>query len=242
MEEDEHPNQQPEPDVPDANTELQSESMDQDSEVWLRNIEEFSLDTGHLSIRATGNSVARPIFPSDEMPAERANFTPIKPPDNRSYVEQLMDPNKDWDKPKAQRTPELAERICAWFSKDIAGSISQNKEYFLGFVQDSVSGTDAFCSNYVAMRAARVNGADKYFHCMANCEAASSGRVGSAVAHTISTARELTDLPRNLNKIGWERAIKDMKEDLSANRTGRNGAYNGVRCQDACGQFHIKGL
>jgi len=50
-----------------------------------------------------------------------------------------------------------------------------------------------FWGNYDDMRSANTIGADKFFHCMANCEAARRGRAGRVVAHGISELRELFD-------------------------------------------------
>ncbi|MGH2523803.1 MAG: serum amyloid a protein, partial [Anaerolineales bacterium] len=47
--------------------------------------------------------------------------------------------------------------------------------------------------NYNDMRNANTIGADKYFHCKANCEAASRGSVGDQTACLLSDAREWVD-------------------------------------------------
>lgn len=52
---------------------------------------------------------------------------------------------------------------------------------------------DDFWDNYNAMRSEARDGADKYFHCKANCEASKRGVVGELVAWGISNGREIYD-------------------------------------------------
>ncbi|HEY7811306.1 MAG TPA: RHS repeat-associated core domain-containing protein [Allosphingosinicella sp.] len=91
-----------------------------------------------------------------------------------------------------------------------------------------------FARNYNDMRKANTIGADKYFHCKANCEAASRGPVGEFVAEKISNAREITDQrvkgdPRSASQA-----------DQRANRQGRGAGATkrdpGI-CKAACGKF-----
>ncbi len=98
--------------------------------------------------------------------------------------------------------------------------------------------TGDFVQNYRDMRQANWIGADKYFHCKANCEAAQRGPGGEDAACTISDTREW-----------WDQNIKgypasDSAADQIANRHGRGqGVMNpGGSCAAACAPFRPAGL
>jgi RHS repeat-associated protein len=81
-----------------------------------------------------------------------------------------------------------------------------------------------FVRNYHDMRDANTIGADKYFHCLANCEASRRGSYGQATALTVSIAREASDY-----------AIKgDPKSacvaDMVANLIGMSGGSACTSC------------
>ena len=61
------------------------------------------------------------------------------------------------------------------------------------YVEDAMGGARDFGKNYDDMVDANTIGADKYFHCKANCEAASRGPGGKDVSELISEVREPTD-------------------------------------------------
>jgi RHS repeat-associated protein len=109
-----------------------------------------------------------------------------------------------------------------------------------------------FRRNYDDMIDANTIGADKYFHCKANCEASSRGFLGRGTANVIGAGREATDLMRpskwydayrNTGSVGGAAGymIQDMSGDLNANAVGR-GVQSGQKCQAVCGQFRPKGL
>lgn len=85
-------------------------------------------------------------------------------------------------------------------------------------VSSVVGATRDFRNNYSAMRDANTIGADKYFHCKANCEATRRGGLGELTATVLSAGRELTDIMRG--KSGADAA----RADLDANARGRAGA------------------
>jgi len=94
---------------------------------------------------------------------------------------------------------------------------------------------DAFLDNYDDMRDANTIGADKYFHCMANCEAAARGRAD--VAETISDTREWVD--ENLKGD----PASACSADQTANHHGRNsGADDKDQCRQACSPYRPNGL
>jgi hypothetical protein len=95
-----------------------------------------------------------------------------------------------------------------------------------------------FWTNYRNMRRANWKGADKYFHCLANCQASRRGVFGEGTAAGISEAREW-----------WDQNIKgyppsDSEADQKANRRGRVGArqFPNLSCQEICAQYRPVGL
>ncbi len=85
------------------------------------------------------------------------------------------------------------------------------------------------------MRDANTIGADKYFHCMANCQAAREGEGGRDAAKIISEGRELTD-----QYIKGDRR-SDCDADRAANKQGRDGNPN-TPCSQVCGSLRPNGL
>lgn len=59
--------------------------------------------------------------------------------------------------------------------------------------EEYIGAVDDFWRNYLDMRNANNKGADKYFHCKANCEAAQRGKKGAQMACLISDGREWFD-------------------------------------------------
>ncbi|WP_369314819.1 hypothetical protein [Hyphococcus lacteus] len=104
--------------------------------------------------------------------------------------------------------------------------------------QDSTVGAARdFKRNYDDMRDANTIGADKYFHCKANCEATKRGPSGEASAEAISDAREATDQQRG-------GTAEDSAADQEANRTGREGAKENPEqsCRATCDEYRPEGL
>lgn len=75
-----------------------------------------------------------------------------------------------------------------------------------------------FLRNYKDMKDVNTIGADKYFHCMANCQAASRGPVGNAMSKIIGETREQLD-----RRIKGD-SVEDCDADRAANQQGRDGA------------------
>lgn len=99
-----------------------------------------------------------------------------------------------------------------------------------------------FFDNYRDLRAANRQmlqagqspaGADKYFHCMANCEAARRGPAGEDTSCTISDTREWADQTFK----GYP--ASDSAADQLANRFGRGGGAvdREKSCKQVCGGF-----
>ena len=97
--------------------------------------------------------------------------------------------------------------------------------------------TNDFLRNYLKMRQANTIGADTYFHCMANCQAAQRGNRGEATSCAISDFREWVD--QNI----FRDPPATSSTDQRANETGRNrGGISSLPCEFLCGQFRPNGL
>jgi uncharacterized protein RhaS with RHS repeats len=94
-----------------------------------------------------------------------------------------------------------------------------------------------FTKNYRDMRDANTIGADKYFHCMANCQAARRGPVGEGMSEMISETREFVD--ENIK--GDSPQACDA--DRAANAQGRSGKDTPeVPCSSVCQSLRPRGL
>lgn len=94
-----------------------------------------------------------------------------------------------------------------------------------------------FLLNYQKMREANTIGGDKYFHCMANCQATRRGPAGESTACTISDVREWTD-----QNIKGDPASASAA-DQAANAVGRSGALSSSQsCSAVCSGFRPNGL
>jgi hypothetical protein len=105
-------------------------------------------------------------------------------------------------------------------------------------ITDSLDATSHFIDNYQNMRDANTIGADKYFHCKANCEASQIGGVGEGIAETISNGREWVDM--NIKGDPPEASQADQQ----ANHYGRDGGKNtpSKPCGEVCQPFRPNGL
>jgi RHS repeat-associated protein len=94
-----------------------------------------------------------------------------------------------------------------------------------------------FLRNYQNMRNANTIGGDKYFHCMANCQATRRGPAGESTACTISDVREWTD-----QNVKGDPASASAA-DQAANAIGRSGALSSSQsCSAVCSGFRPNGL
>jgi RHS repeat-associated protein len=100
----------------------------------------------------------------------------------------------------------------------------------------AVGATVDFLQNYNDMRSANTIGADKYFHCKANCEASRRGRTGNSTACTISDAREWFDQTIKGDPASASEA------DQAANTFGRSQSGEAGTCDLACGIYRPNGL
>ncbi|EOV0850559.1 hypothetical protein ACOKV8_000548 [Vibrio parahaemolyticus] len=119
------------------------------------------------------------------------------------------------------------------------------------WTEEGNAATD-FVNNYNAMVDANTIGADKYFHCSANCQASSRGFGSEVDAKAISVAREAVDFLKNLARgMTLSETLQDMQSDMTANTHGQKagreiresgGGQVGVRCANACSSFRPNGL
>ncbi len=95
-----------------------------------------------------------------------------------------------------------------------------------------------FAQNYEDMKEANTIGADKYFHCKANFQAASRGWDGSRAAEKLSDLRE--DFGQAIKGDPEEDEIRDQ----NANHVGRIAAEqnSSQTAADACDIFRPNGL
>ncbi len=100
----------------------------------------------------------------------------------------------------------------------------------------AVGATRDFMRNYSDLRDANTLGADKYFHCKANCEAASRGNVGDKTACLLSDAREWVD-----QYIKGD-STSASALDQAANTFGRSHAGTGGSCAAICSIYRPNGL
>lgn len=120
------------------------------------------------------------------------------------------------------------EAIGPWYDPKVLGAWGQRDGQYIGGLVD-------FARNYQSMRRANTIGADKYFHCKANCEAAGRGPEGFAAACNVSNAREKFD---QMVKGDPSSASAD---DQVANVFGRSNASAG-HCSQICSPFRPIGL
>ncbi|MBK8164193.1 MAG: hypothetical protein IPK65_13970 [Gammaproteobacteria bacterium] len=112
-------------------------------------------------------------------------------------------------------------------------------EDIIEFIPDAIGADIDFSQNYFDMRRAKTIGADKYFHCKANCEAASRGPGGAFESSILSELRELTD-----EHIKGD-SPQACNADRRANNQGRQGGANNSAnssCQQICSPFRPNGL
>ncbi|HEY4090716.1 MAG TPA: RHS repeat-associated core domain-containing protein [Luteibacter sp.] len=108
----------------------------------------------------------------------------------------------------------------------------------VGPVESALIADIFFLKNYRDMRNANTIGADKYFHCKANCQAARLGVGGAIESRIVSEVRELTDQYVKGDP-SWA-----CDEDRAANALGRNGGRSSPSqtCSAVCAPLRPNGL
>lgn len=104
---------------------------------------------------------------------------------------------------------------------------------------DHVAGaTDDFLDNYDDMRDANTIGADKYFHCKANCEASQRGPTGERTAEWISNTREWVD--QNIKGDPLSASQADQRANIYGRQQGSSHPQGD--CKVLCSPFRPNGL
>jgi RHS repeat-associated protein len=88
-----------------------------------------------------------------------------------------------------------------------------------------------FKGNYRRMRERNLIGVDKYYHCMANCQAAQRGHIGRLTAISISYWREVTDRVRGDSA---EDCLEDMKANMLGLSFGTKCPTTDCKCSRIC--------
>ena len=115
-----------------------------------------------------------------------------------------------------------------------------NKQYWKDvqyFYPDVFGATNDFFRNYKDMRNANTIGADKYFHCKANCQASKRGAGGRLQSRLISETREQFD-----HRIKGD-SLESCNADREANDHGRDIGFESMKqCNQICEIFRPNGL
>lgn len=158
------------------------------------------------------------------------------------------DPEKDKEPQKDEQEKKKPKREVDYRSMTAHPSLAVS----LGPWAQITSTTKHFVKNRKNMVNANTIGADKYFHCKANCEGAKTGKTGKTLSKILGYGREASDLLRPDKWLNAYRAtesigssaaymFRDMGEDLEANEYGREFSIGGA-CEDVCSQFRPSGL
>lgn len=106
----------------------------------------------------------------------------------------------------------------------------------LGSLGEVFESLGDFWYAYKDMREANTKGADKYFHCLANCRAS---RKGPGVPLFVSFGREVVDTITHINHP--IDSIKDSMEDMKANKHGWSCPKD-ESCESRCAKYRPRGL
>ena len=113
------------------------------------------------------------------------------------------------------------------------------------------SPVEIMTGRYSDMKADNTIGNDKYFHCLAHCEASATGSIGVATSQVIGIGREITDMGRPKKwQVDWQGNLqdtfdykwKDTKADMDANHTGREGGRSRQTCYSTCRPYVVPGI
>lgn len=110
-------------------------------------------------------------------------------------------------------------------------------------LKEATKAISNFSRNYGDMRDANTIGADKYFHCKANCEASSPGETGEAIARSISNGREILD--QRIKGDPRSASVADQRANVAGRSAGRRIREDGSgthQCTAACDHFRPNGL
>ena len=113
-------------------------------------------------------------------------------------------------------------------------------------VKQVVGAVSDMARNYFDMKRDNTIGADDYFHCKANYEAASQGPWGELTAQILGDTKEGFDYLKNrlYKKISYPDALSDYWHDKDVNMQGRQLSHNPLysNSRDACNYQRVKDI
>ncbi len=147
---------------------------------------------------------------------------PMRYADPSGLIEWPFDAPTPWNDNAGWPMAERSDGRNTWVNPII---------YWRSFGQ----GTRDLWTLYWKMREANTIGADHYFHCLANCQAARRGQGGYDASEVITEVRELVDeyIKRD--------SPQACQADRDANQQGRNGDPT-QSCYRVCDSLRPRGL
>ena len=121
---------------------------------------------------------------------------------------------------------KIAWKVIANFTR--VGKAVDKAIDVLPVTKEVKSSIGHFVDAYITMVDMNYRNSDKFFHCLANCQAAKEGYSGEKVAQLISYVREEVDTRFKGAKPA------ERKEDEEANAYGRQGANINSDCAEHC--------
>lgn len=186
--------------------------------------------------RATGKTESKTLAQRATGDKSTTNSHASKAEDKAHDIKDSRENEQGPLKKDSEAQPQAGERASEWVNSD--------SDWEAEFDYQFGKGCGDFVRNYQEMKQKNTKGADKYYHCKANCEATSRGPGGEAAAKTISYGREATDTVTNTTFKGMslKDSLADSRADMHANRVGQEAGARGLRCADACHRFRPRGL
>ncbi len=131
---------------------------------------------------------------------------------NNYFIPQEVYTDSNWGKKTAKKLNEYMKNYTSYPGKTTTGLLAPFTD---------------MKRNYNDMKNIDLIGADNFFHCKANYEAAKRGPWGKIVGKTMSAGRELTGLLCG-------DSLADIRKDWHANSMGWNGAEKGLTLEQSC--------
>ncbi len=131
---------------------------------------------------------------------------------NNYFIPQEAYTDSNWGKKTAKKLNEYMQNYTSYPGKTTTGLLAPFTD---------------MKRNYNDMKNIDLIGADNFFHCKANYEAAKRGPWGKIVGKTMSAGRELTGL-------SCGDSLADIRKDWHANSMGWNGAEKGLTLEQSC--------
>ncbi len=131
---------------------------------------------------------------------------------NNYFIPQEAYTDSNWGKKTAKKLNEYMQNYTSYPGKTTTGLLAPFTD---------------MKRNYNDMKNIDLIGADNFFHCKANYEAAKRGPWGKIVGKTMSAGRELTGLLCG-------DSLADIRKDWHANSMDWNGAEKGLTLEQSC--------